>query len=302
MNRSSAPAGGVSICCRKTTVELHTPGTLAGRATAAGCYNSAMASISVGAGPIALPAPFRWAGQHIGCELPGGGVLFTTRRGGVSEPPYDTLNLGLPTADDRAAVDVNHERLAALTGIPRERTLQGLQVHGAAVRRVRDLPVRGEPLAEADGQATTLEGVAAAVLTADCLPVALVASEAVAMVHAGWRGLAAGVLEEGVRALRELGAQGDVRAAIGPGAGACCYAAGPEVHAAFAEHGPRVRRGANADLKLVARLRLERAGVRAVHDAGICTLCAPPGLFYSHRRDGAPTGRQAGVVWRSWPS
>ena len=174
-------------------------------------------------------------------------------------------------------MDVNHERLAVLTGIARARTVQGLQVHAAAVRRVRELPARGEPLAEADGQATALDGVAAAVLTADCLPVALVAAEGVAMIHAGWRGLAAGVIEEGVRALRELGAQGDVRAAIGPGAGVCCYETGPEVHAAFAEHGPRARRGDNADLKLVARLRLERAGVGEVHDAGICTICAPRG-------------------------
>ena len=251
---------------------------------------------------ISLPAPFHWAGEHIACELPGGSALFTTRRGGVSEPPYDTLNLGLLTADDPAAVDANRDRLAALTQIARERTVQGLQVHAAAVRRVRELPAPGEPLAAADGQATALEGVAAAVLTADCLPVALVAAEAVAIVHAGWRGLAAGVLEEGVRALRELGAQGDVRAAIGPGAGVCCYETGAEVHAAFADHGPRARRGEHADLKLVARLRLERAGVAEVHDSGICTLCAPPGLFYSHRRDGGLTGRQAGVVWRSWPS
>lgn len=261
-----------------------------------------MASMPVDAGLISLPAPFHWAGEHIGCELPGGSVLFTTRRGGVSQPPYDALNLGLLTADDPAAVDANRDRLAALTGIARERTVQGRQVHAAAVRRVRELPARAEPLADADGQATALEGVAAVVLTADCLPVALVAAGGVAMVHAGWRGLAAGVLEEGVRALRELGVQGEVRAAIGPGAGACCYEAGSEVHAAFAEHGPRARRGDNADLKLVARLRLERAGVGQVHDAGICTLCSPPGLFYSHRRDGGLTGRQAGVAWRSWPS
>jgi len=249
-----------------------------------------------------VPAPFQWVGEHIGCSLPGGRVLFTTRRGGVSEPPYDSLNLGLRTADDRAAVEENRDRLAALTGIPRERTLQGTQVHGTVVRRVRELP-GAAPLAEADGQATTLEGVAAFVLTADCLPVALVAREAVAIVHAGWRGLAGGVLAEGVRALRELGADGAIHAAIGPGAGVCCYEAGPEVHAAFASCGPLARRGDHADLKHVARTRLEQAGVSEVHDVGICTLCAPPGLFFSHRRDGPTTGRQAAVVWREpWPS
>ena len=178
-----------------------------------------------------------------------------------------------------------------------------MQVHGTSVRRVREIPDPTEPLAEADGQATTLEHVAAVVLTADCLAVALVAREAVAIVHAGWRGLAGGALAEGVRALRVLGAAGAVRAAIGPGAGACCYETGPEVHAAFADYGPQARRGDNADLKHVARRQLEEAGVGEVHDVGLCTLCAAPGLFFSHRRDGAATGRQAGVVWREpWPS
>ena len=260
-----------------------------------------------GAAPRLAP-PFRWAGEHIGCVLPGGRVLFTTRRGGVSAPPYDTLNLGVLTGDDRAAVDANRERLAVATGIARGRTLQGLQVHGTVVRRARELPAAGAAPEEADGQATALEDVAAVVLTADCLPVAIAGSEAVAIVHAGWRGLAAGVLEEAVRALRELGAQGPLHAAIGPGAGVCCYETGPEVHAAFAAYGAQARRGDHADLKLVARRQLQRAGVRAVHDAGLCTLCAPPGLFFSHRRDGARTGRQAAVVWRDapgtdpWPS
>jgi YfiH family protein len=245
-----------------------------------------------------LPAPYDWVGEHIGCALPGARVLFTTRRGGVSAPPHDTLNLGILTDDDPADVNVNRDRLAALTGVSRERTLQGLQVHGTVVRRVRELPDADAALEDADGQATNLEGVAAVVLTADCLPVALVAREAVAIVHAGWRGLADGVLAEGVRALRELGADGEVRAAIGPGAGACCYETGPEVHAAFAAYGPRARCGDNADLKLVARRQLERAGVADVADVGLCTLCAPLGLFFSHRRDGSATGRQAAVVQR----
>jgi len=250
----------------------------------------------------ALPAPFAWAGEHIGCELPGGHVLFTTRRGGVSALPYDTLNLGLLTDDDPAAVAGNRARLAALTGVPAARTLRGLQVHEAHVRRVRELPDPGAPIEDADGQATVLPGVAALVLTADCLPVALVAREAVAIVHAGWRGLAAGVLAEGVKALRELGAGGDVHAAIGPGAGVCCYESGPEVHAAFEAYGPQARNGTHADLKHVARCQLEQAGAGAVADVGLCTLCAAPGLFFSHRRDGGSTGRQAGVVWRAWPS
>ena len=199
----------------------------------------------------------------------------------------------------RTAVCANRERLATLTGIPRERTAQGRQVHGGEVRRVRDAAeAAGEPR-EADGQATALPHVAAVVLTADCLPVALVAPGAVAMVHAGWRGLAAGVLSEGVAALEEVGGPEDVRAAIGPGAGVCCYEVGAEVHAAFASYGAEARRGAAADLKLVARRQLEAAGVAEVLDAGLCTLCAPEGMFFSHRRDGGRTGRQAGVAWRS---
>jgi YfiH family protein len=255
-----------------------------------------------------LPAPFAWVGDHIGCALPGGRVLFTSRRGGVSAAPYDTLNLGVLTADDPAAVDANRDRVAALTGIARERTLQGMQVHGALVRRVRDLPGSTAALADADGQATALAGVAVVALTADCLPVALVAPEAVAIVHAGWRGIADGVLAEGVRALRELGARGEVRAAIGPGAGVCCYETGPEVHARLASYGPRARHGDHADLKLVARRQLQRVGVGEVHDVGLCTICAAPRVFFSHRRDGGATGRQAGVVWRErddgarWPS
>lgn len=250
-----------------------------------------------------MPAPFAWVGEHIACALPGGRVLFTTRRGGVSAPPCDTLNLGVLTADDPDAVCANRDRLAALTRIPRERTLQGMQVHGTVVRRVRELPDPAAPLEDADGQATALDNVAAVVLTADCLAVALVAREAVAIVHAGWRGLAGGLLAEGVNALRELGAEGAVHAAIGPGAGICCYETGPEVHAAFESYGPSARRGDNADLKYVARRQLETAGVGEVCDAGLCTLCAPAGLFFSHRRDGAATGRQAGVVWREpWPT
>jgi len=266
-----------------------------------------MASMPVRAGQpadraVQLPVGFEWAGEHIGCSLPGGRVLFTTRRGGVSAAPYDSLNLGILTDDDRAAVAANRDRLAQITGIARERTLQGLQVHGTHVRRVTELPPPTTDLADADGQATALESVAAVVLTADCLPVALVAPQAVAIVHAGWRGLAGGILGEGVRALRELGAGGAIAAAIGPGAGVCCYETGPEVHEAFAVHGPRARAGDHADLRFVARRQLLDAGVGDVRDVGLCTICAPPELFFSHRRDRGVTGRQAGVVWRAWPS
>ncbi|MEA2155966.1 MAG: purine-nucleoside/S-methyl-5-thioadenosine phosphorylase / adenosine deaminase, partial [Solirubrobacteraceae bacterium] len=162
-----------------------------------------------------LHAPFVAVGDHIGCELPGGRVLFTTRRGGVSGEPFDTLNVGLNTADYEPAVEENRNRVAALFGIPRDHWLEPKQVHGAAVERVTELPAADAEPPEADGIATTLEDVAAVVVTADCLPVALVAPEAVAMIHAGWRGLAANVLTDGVEAMREIGVEGDIQAAIG---------------------------------------------------------------------------------------
>jgi len=241
---------------------------------------------------VQLPAPFEPAGDHVAISLPGGRALFTTRRGGVSEGAYASLNLGRWTDDDPDAVQANRERVADLVGVPLDAVVQGRQVHGARVER---RSTSGGLVNEADGVATAVRGLAALVLTADCLPVALIGEGAVAMVHAGWRGLADGVLEEGVTALRELGDDGPLQAAIGPGAGGCCYEVGPEVHAAF---GNRARRGA-IDLKAIARERLTAAGVAEVHDAGVCTICVDPDLFFSHRRDGGVTGRQAGIAWRS---
>jgi polyphenol oxidase len=122
---------------------------------------------------------------------------------------------------------------------------------------------------------------------------------AVAMLHAGWRGLASGIVAEGVRTIRELGADGPLEAAIGPGAGVCCYEVGEEVHEAFATYGDRVRNGRKLDLKAIARDQLEEAGVQIVHDVELCTICSDEALFFSHRRDRGITGRQAGLVWLS---
>ena len=144
-----------------------------------------------------------------------------------------------------------------------------------------------------------MRGVAPMVMTADCLPVAVAGAGAVAMLHAGWRGLAGGILAEGVAAVRELGAEGPLAAAIGPGAGPCCYEVGEEVHAAFTDQDLDIRRGRNLDLKAIAREQLRRAGVEVVHDVGLCTICGDPTLLFSHRRDGGITGRQAGLVWLS---
>jgi polyphenol oxidase len=246
-----------------------------------------------------LPAPFRWEGEHIAADLPGGRVLFTTRRGGVSSGPFASLNLGRKTADDGANVDANRERLAAAVGLPRERILYGIQVHGARVRRATEPPGPARPAVEEDGQATALADAAALVFVADCLPVLLVADGAVAALHGGWRGLAGGIVGEGAAALRELGAGGRVTAAIGPGARGCCYAVGEDVHAAFSGV-PGARVGErNLDLPAIARHRLAEAGVEEIHDTGLCTICAGDDLYFSHRRDHGVTGRQAGVVWRA---
>lgn len=233
---------------------------------------------------------FHWQGDHLAAELPHGArALFSTRRGGASRGPFASLNLGRTVpgdagGDDPAAVAENRARLAAAAGV--ELRL-ARQVHGAA------LSTDDAPLAEADGQVTARAGVGAAVLVADCLPVAVAGPRGVAMLHAGWRGLAAGVLAHGVRAL----GTGPLAAAIGPGIGVCCFEVGDEVREALAGH-EGARRGRNLDLKRIARRQLREAGVEEVADCDLCTCCEP-GLFFSHRRDGERTGRQAGVAWRA---
>jgi YfiH family protein len=215
-------------------------------------------------------------------ELPGGGhVLFTARAQG---------NLSSVGGDGAEHGQQAREALREQLGV--RRLFRGFQVHGTAVRRMGEGAEANEDV-EADGQATALRDLGAMVLTADCLPVALGASGAVAMVHAGWRGLAAGVLEEGVRAVRELGGTSEMVAIVGPGAGACCYEVGEEVHAAF---GGVHRDGRNIDLKAIARERLLAAGVAEVRDVAVCTICDE--RFFSHRREGARAGRQSGVAWR----
>jgi purine-nucleoside/S-methyl-5'-thioadenosine phosphorylase / adenosine deaminase len=220
-------------------------------------------------------------------ELPGSGrVLFTARAEG---------NMSSVGGDGCERGEQARERLRERIGVAR--LARGYQEHGTVVRRVTVMPEPeqpGERGPTADGQATSLAGVGAIALAADCLPVALGCNGAVAMVHAGWRGLAAGVLEEGVRALRELTAEEPIVAIVGPGAGVCCYEVGPEVHSAFAD---AHRHGRNIDLHAIARDRLLAAGVAEVQDVGACTVCDE--RFFSHRREGASAGRQAGVAWLS---
>lgn len=222
-------------------------------------------------------------------ELPGSGqALFTDRSTG------NLSSVGGQGSEHGMAA---RERLRAALGI--SRIVRGYQVHGAVVGRVHrdgsglvDHDESQQPSFEADGHALAAPDMGAMVLTADCVPVVLGADGAVAALHAGWRGLAAGVLEEGVRALSDVGESGPVVAVIGPCAGACCYEVGEEVHAVFTgAH----RHGDAIDLRAIARERLLAAGVDEVRDVEGCTICDE--RFFSYRREGLRAGRQAGVAW-----
>ncbi len=226
-------------------------------------------------------------------ELPGGGrALFTTRADG---------NLSTMRGPGHEHGRRERDRLCDALGL--DWLCASRQVHGTVVLRV--LPPRagsahavgrrGEALAvDADGHATARPGIGVMVLTADCLPVVLGVHGAVAALHAGWRGLAAGVLEEGVRALRDVGGDGEIVALIGPGAGPCCYEVGPEVHAAL---GAPVAIPGATDLPAIAAARLTAAGVTRVERVGGCTICDT--RLYSHRREGLRAGRQAAIAWLS---
>ncbi len=229
--------------------------------------------------------------------LPGARAVFTTRLGGVSRGPYESLNLGILTDDDQALVAENRARAAARAGVAPEAVAMGWQVHGDELLEWDGPPMAGgyaapgAELEKVDGHATELAGVALLVLVADCLPVALATHERVAMVHCGWRGLAAGILEKAVGTFSAPPA-----AAVGPGIGSCCYEVGPEVLEPFADL-DGVADGRMLDLRAVAEQNLRTAGVERIEHVDLCTSCHPE-LFFSHRRDAGVTGRQCGMVVR----
>ncbi|HEX6153275.1 MAG TPA: polyphenol oxidase family protein [Solirubrobacterales bacterium] len=223
-------------------------------------------------------------------DLGSGGAAFSTRLGGVSERPYDSLNLGLLTDDAEDAVIENRHRLASALGFEPGRLVFARQVHGT--RLVDHRIGSPEVVEEADGHVIAEAGLAPLVFVADCLPVAMSGPGGVAIVHAGWRGLAGGILAAAAEAVEAEAA------AIGPGIGPCCYEVGEEVLTAFSDLGEGVAKGRMLDLPEVARRSLAKAGVEHVESAGLCTSCEDE-LFFSHRRDEGRTGRQAGVAWRS---
>ncbi len=232
----------------------------------------------------------------------GAHALFTGRAGGVSEPPYASLNLGPRTGDDPGALAENRrviEAIASADGQAR-RLLVGTQVHessvAAHVEGFDEVNVEG-----VDAHVTDRRDLAIGVLTADCIPIALLAPWGVGVAHAGWRGLAGGVVGGTVGELLSLGgddaAPAQISAFIGPCAGACCYEVGEEVHAAFAGWPGHDPGAPTIDLAKLAAAALEHEGVGEIHAAGRCTICDE--RYFSHRASGGTTGRQAGIAWRA---
>ena len=221
-------------------------------------------------------------------------VVFSTREGGVSEGPFASLNLGRATADEPERVDENRRRLCAEAGATPEALAMNYQHHSADV--LKALPgSRGE---RGDGLWTDDPGLPVLALAADCLPIAVArangAGPALAVLHAGWRGLLSGIATSGVAAL----GGGRAAAIVGPGIGPCCYDVGEEVAAPFrAAFGPDVVRGGKLDLWSAAERALRAAGCAQVERIDLCTACNPD-RFFSHRRDDGVTGRQGvlGVI------
>lgn len=247
----------------------------------------------------------------------GAGVVFTTRAGGSSPPPFDSLNLSASTGDRATNVGRNRESVSHALGIAPAWAM-ARQVHGSRVLVAASptgdpasgRPVPERPVPEADAIVTGQPGTPVAVLVADCVPIALVGAGVVAAVHAGWRGLTQGVIAAGADGARAAGGEGAtaLEGWIGPCIGPCCYEVGVEVPQAFAARYPEapdctvsVGTSLRFDLRAAAAAALESAGVRVAGSLDVpCTSCDP--RFFSHRRDAArhgTTGRQGLIAWLS---
>jgi YfiH family protein len=221
-------------------------------------------------------------------DEPGYAVVFTTRVGGVSDAPYDSLNLTIGTGDDRARVEENRRLACVAAGVPAATLAFNRQVHSSTVHQAR-AGARGEP---GDGLWSDEPGVSMLAMSADCLPIAVARTDgapALALLHAGWRGLSGGVVAAGVAALRAESAEAPGLAAIvGPAIGPCCYEVGPEVSSLFDLDLTHDRK---LDLWSAAERALRAAGVERVERVDLCTKCHPD-LFFSHRRSGRARGVQ----------
>ena len=229
-------------------------------------------------------------------EPPDARLAFSTRRGGVSLSPYDSLNLGRSTADRPEAVAENRHRLLTSLDLDPQALAAASQVHGAHAVEA----VRAGLESSCDGLWTRTPGMVLAVSSADCLPILFAAPGIVAAAHAGWRGLASGIIESTLGGMcRAAGIDpARVRAHLGPCIRECCYVVGPEVARQFPRESVREQDGEiRLSLPRAAHRRLIDAGVHAdaILDVGACTACEP-GWYYSHRRDRGLTGRQWGVA------
>lgn len=251
-------------------------------------------------GMDAIWLPADWPAPRGVC----GGTTLRAWSGGVSEGPFARFNLAAHVGDCERAVARNRSRLVAALALPAVPNWLG-QVHGT---RVVSLDEPGAPVQPADGACTARVGRVAVVLTADCLPVLLASEDGgwVAALHAGWRGLSAGVLESGVRAWP--GPPGALLAWLGPAIGPAHFEVDVPVREAFCRSRPEAEMAFAAtrpghwccDLYLLARQRLCAAGVTRVHGGGRCTF-GESGDFHSYRRDGARSGRMATLVWMARP-
>ncbi len=244
----------------------------------------------------------------------------STREGGVSEGSYRSLNVAFHVGDERGRVRANRERLAQATGVPLEWWVCADQVHGTqvAVVTARDRG-RGSrdpaaALAATDGLVTRNPDVCCVVQVADCVPILLYEPQAriVGALHVGWRGLAGGVLEAGLRQVRELGGEAErLLVGLGPAIGGCCFEVGDEVVEALNERTNMAQPGLKSrqdepgkwrvNLSAVCATILRGQGVPAenMEDGAFCTCCRDNGRFFSARREGTETGRMAaGIMLR----
>jgi polyphenol oxidase len=228
------------------------------------------------------------------------GVVFTDRLGGVSAPPYDSLNLGTASQDDPASVAQNYALVGSAIGVAHDRIALMHQVHGREVVVVRE-PPPADRLPDADAMVTDQPGLALSVRVADCVPVLLadVGAGVVACAHAGRNGLTTGVVPHAVEVMRELGA-GDIRAWVGPYVCGGCYEVPEEMQQEVAAVAPESRSTTTWGTPALDI----GAGVDAQLRAAACTVSETPRLctreshdLFSHRRDGPFAGRSAGLVW-----
>lgn len=260
-------------------------------------------------------APGSRRGHIAGFNGPGLFHCFSTRIGGVSDGPYESLNVGFASGDEPEKVLANRRRLFADIGWSLDDAVFGRQVHGTRIvvvdgsHRGKGARIPDDAFPATDGFVTDVPGVALAVLGADCAPVYFFdrRRRAIGLVHAGWRGTAAGIGREALAVMKAaFGTEPeDVSAAIGPGIGPCCYQVGAEVADAYRKAGfasalapwPGEPGRWRLDLAAALRSQLVREGVPEPHiaSAAICTHCRDD-LFFSHRRAGRPAGRMAAVI------